>query len=321
MVEKKNSKKLKNFSPKSPFLLAPMANYTNVAFRVLCTQLGAGMVYTELISVKAIGYKNKKTDKLLDSCDEEKPIYCQLFGNEPKDFGNAISIIEKRFPERFEGYDLNAGCSVPKAKKGKYGSALMESPENIGKIIAEMNSKTEKPITIKMRLGFKKENFLDCALQAQDNGAVAICLHTRLGVDEFSVKARPEKIAELKKLVKIPVIGNGDITTAEQSLEIMKKTKCDSIMLGRAALNNPQIFGQSLALFEDKKFNLKSTNEIALDFLNLAQKFNLMPNDARPCVLSMIKNFEGSAKLRNEVALTKTISEMIDLIKKTEIKF
>ncbi|MDD4250877.1 MAG: tRNA-dihydrouridine synthase family protein, partial [Candidatus ainarchaeum sp.] len=231
--------KIDSLKIKDGAMLAPMADFTNIAFRSLCKEYGSILTYTELISCKSIIYKNKKTKKMLKVNGKEKPVFLQLFGNDPKDFFDAISIIENdKELNNFDGYDLNAGCSVPKAVKGKYGCYIMQFPKLVGEIIKEMKRATKKPITIKMRLGFEKENFVEVAKQAQKAGVSAICLHARLGSQGYGGKANWEKIKELKKSVDILVIGNGDVNTIEDYIKIKKETNCDFVMIGHVCGRN-----------------------------------------------------------------------------------
>ncbi len=291
-----------------------MADYTNVAFRTLAKEYGASLTYTELISCKSIIHKNKKTKKMLGVSEKEKPVFLQLFGNSPNDFSKAIRIVEKNYPKNFVGYDLNAGCSVPKAIKGKYGSYLMNFPKLVGEIISEM-SVFEKPVSIKMRLGFGEENFLEVAEQAIANGVNAITLHPRFGKQLYSGKADWEKIKELRKNTpkKIRIIGNGDVNNVEDYCEMKKTTSCDFVMIGRASMGNAFLFKQ-IKKFEEKKPILERTKneyyEEGKRYLELAKKFDLKANDVRPYFISFAKSIPGAKKIRNDFALSKTINEI-----------
>ncbi|MFA5357857.1 MAG: tRNA-dihydrouridine synthase family protein [archaeon] len=317
-------KKIGSLKFGSEVFLAPMAGYTNIAFRTLCSEYGAAMVYTELISAKAIAMRNKKTFKMMRTGEKENPVVLQLFGNDPKDFGKAIKIVEemekkKKAEFQFDAYDLNCGCSVPKALKGKYGVILMEKPKLIGKIISEMASKTEKPVMLKIRAGWKNETFLECSREAEKNGAKAIAMHPRFGTEDYSVQAIWEKIKVLKESVKIPIIGNGDIKNSEDVFRMKKETNCDYEMIGRAAIGNAFIFAQSNALLKDQTVPQKLRKESFSEgerFLELINCFNLGVNDAKPYFVALAKGFEGAAVTRNEFALAKSLEE----IKKIFIK-
>lgn len=293
--------------------LAPMADYTNVAFRELCKEYGASLVYTELISAKALTMKNKKTSQLILTSEKEKPVFLQLFGNNPDDFAKAVNFVEKKFPEKFAGYDLNAGCSVPKAKKGIYGSYLMNYPKLIGNIVQAMKFETKKPVTVKMRLGVNEETFLDCAKEAEGAGVDAVCLHARLGVDGYSGKVRWEKIKELKEKISIPVIGNGDINSAEDVLRIKKETNCDYVMIGRSAIGNAFIFTQIQQALAGKKVferTQQEKNKESEKYLKLAEKYGLKLNDVRGYFFNWVKGEKGAPQKRNLISQVNNISEL-----------
>lgn len=293
--------------------LAPMADYTNVAFRTLAKEYGAALVYTELTSSKGLLMKSKRTEEMLSVSEKEKPVFLQLFGSNPNDFEKAITIVEKKYPENFAGYDLNAGCSVPKAQKGKYGCLLMEDPQNVGHILASMKKSTSKPITLKMRLGLNTETFLEVAKEAEKANVDAITLHARFGKEGYSGKANWEKILQLKENISVPLIGNGDIKTPQDVLKIKKQTDCDFEMIGRAATGNAFFFKQANDLIKKKKISEKTKEETYKEgkrFFELASEFSLKPNDVRPYFIALAKGFTGAGELRGKFGLSKTIEEM-----------
>ncbi|MCX6803477.1 MAG: tRNA-dihydrouridine synthase family protein [Candidatus Diapherotrites archaeon] len=311
-------------------LLAPMADYTNIAFRTLAKEYGAALTYTELISAKALTMKSKRTQQMLLVSEKEKPVFLQLFGSNPQDFKKAIRFVEEKYPMHFAGYDLNAGCSVPKALKGKYGCSLMNEPKLIGEIISAMKEELirarsinlasekktaslKKPVTLKMRLGLKNENFLEIATLAEAAGVDAITLHPRLGKDGYSFDADWKKIKLLKENVKVPVIGNGDIKKASDALQMKKETGCDFVMIGRGAIGNAFIFKQVNSLFigeEEPKRTLEEVFSEGKKFLSYAKEFNLKTNDIRPYFIGMSKGLIGATVLRNRFGLSKTIEEI-----------
>lgn len=298
--------------------LAPMAGYTNTAFRALCREYGAAMVYTDLISAKAVAMKSKKTFKMMRTSEKEKPIALQLFGDCPQGFGKAIKIVEEmesgeKAEFGFDAYDLNCGCSVPKALKGKYGVMLMEKPELVGEIISEMRSRTKKPVMLKMRLGYKTETFLEVAEEAEKAGASAIALHPRLGTEGYSAEARWEKIRELKESTKVPVIGNGNVAVAADVPRMKKETGCDFEMIGRAAIGNAFLFRQANALLKKAEAPEKCRKEIFVEgkrFLELIKGCKLGINDAKPYFIGLAKGFEGAAETRNRFATARSIEEI-----------
>jgi len=302
--------------------LAPMADYTNVAFRTLAREYGAALVYTELTSAKGILMKSKRTHSMLAVSDSEKPVFLQLFGYRPTDFADAIKLVEKNYSENFAGFDLNAGCSVPKAMKGKYGCTLMNDSQNVGQIISSMKSQTNKPVTIKMRLGLNEDTFLDVAHAAIDNKVDAITLHARFGSQGYSGEADWKKIKLLKeetKKHKIPIIGNGDIKSPSDVLLIKKETNCDFEMIGRAVMGNAYFFKQANALLAGKEPLLKNFSESKKEgerFLELAKEFNLGPNDLRPYFLGLSKGLIGASSLRNSFGLSKTNEDIQNIFEK-----
>lgn len=315
--------KIGSLKIKEGAFLAPMADYTNIAFRTLCKKYGAALVYTELTSVKGLIHKNKKTPKLLEVNELEKPVFLQLFGNNPSDFEKAISFVEKNYSNNFSGYDLNAGCSVPKAKKGKYGSYLLNYPKLVGNIIKKMKSSTDKPITLKMRLGLNKETFLECAKEAEKSGVDAICLHARLGEEGYSGKANWSKIYELKNEINVSIIGNGDIISIEKALEMKKETNCDFLMIGRASMGNAFIFKQiKEGLLKNKIIQRNFETKIieAKEFIDLSKQFNLGINELKGYFISWVKGEKDALKLRNEIVLAKNFEEIENVIIKIESK-
>jgi len=298
--------------------LAPMADYTNIAFRTLAKDYGAALVYTELISAKALNMKNKRTEEMLRVSEKEKPVFLQLFGSTPEDFSKAILMVEKKYSENFAGYDLNCGCSVPKAQKAKYGCMLMDDPLNVGQILRAMKNATNKPVTIKMRLGLKKETFMEVAMEAVKAEVDAITLHPRFGEDGFSKNANWEKIFSLKEQYDIPVIGNGDIKNPKDILLMKKMTSCDFEMIGRSAIGNAFFFKQANAVLQKKEVPQKKFEDFKEEgerFLEYIKEFSLGPNDARPYFIALSKGLVGASFLRNKFGMSKTINEMEEIFK------
>lgn len=293
-------------------MLAPMADYTNIAFRTLAHEYGASLVFTEFVSAKALLFKNKKTTKMIKVSDKEKPVMLQLFGTKPDDIGEAIKIVEKNYPNHFAGYDLNAHCAVPKAHKGNYGAYLLDYPKLVGEIMQSMRSATEKPVSLKIMLGNKKENYLEIAKIAQENGADAICLHPRIGPG-YAMIPKIEDIKILKNEMKIPVIGNGGINSVDSYKKMLNETGCDFAMVGRAALGNAFLFKQIKEFEDEKKITLRTKEDIALEgkrYFELAKEFGLQVNDIRGYFIALASDFEGAKDLRNKFAVSKTIKDI-----------
>lgn len=235
-----------NLKLDNPYILAPMAGVTDLPFRLLCKEQGAGLLCMEMISAKALLYKNKNTKALLKIHPEEYPVSLQLFGSEP----DVISEIAKEIePLPFQVLDINMGCPVPKIVKNGEGSALMNDPKRVYEIVSKTAKATKKPVTVKIRKGFNDEsvNAVEIAKIIEDAGGAAVAVHGRTREQYYSGKADWEIIRKVKEAVSIPVIGNGDVTDGDSAIRMRKETGCDGVMIGRAAQGNPWIFSELLA--------------------------------------------------------------------------
>ena len=237
--------KIGNVEMQNPLVLAPMAGVTDLPFRVLCKEQGAGLICMEMVSAKAILYKNKNTEDLMTIHPGEHPVSLQLFGSDPEILAQIAAQIEER---PFDILDFNMGCPVPKVVNNGEGSALMKDPALVRKIVTGMVKAVKKPVTVKIRKGFNEEsaNAVEIAKILEDCGVAAIAVHGRTRAQFYSGKADWDIIRQVKEAVSIPVIGNGDVVDAASAEALVEQTGCDGIMIGRGAEGNPWIFKQIL---------------------------------------------------------------------------
>ncbi|MCD8012857.1 MAG: tRNA dihydrouridine synthase DusB [Lachnospiraceae bacterium] len=231
-------------------ILAPMAGVTDLPFRLLCREQGAGLVCSEMVSAKAIYYKNKNTDVLMATSPEERPVSIQLFGSDPDIISEMAAAIEDR---PFDILDFNLGCPVPKVTRNGEGSALMRNPKLVEEILTKTVRAIKKPLTVKLRRGFSEDeiNAVEIARIAEASGVSAVAVHGRTREQFYSGRADWDIIRQVKEAVKIPVIGNGDIDSPQAAKRMLEETGCDSVMVGRAARGNPWLFHRIRAYLED----------------------------------------------------------------------
>ena len=230
-----------NIRLSAPVALAPMAGITDMPFRIICKELGCGLVVSEMVSAKGLLYKNVKTFDMLRIAQEERPAAIQLFGSNPMELARAAKIVEA---DGADIIDFNMGCPVPKIVNNGEGSALMKNPQLAYEILARMADSVKIPVTVKIRVGWDEKNINapEIALLAEKAGVAAIAVHGRTREQYYNGKADWSIIKKVKETVKIPVFGNGDILTAADGLRMLKETGCDGLMIGRGADGNPWIF-------------------------------------------------------------------------------
>ena len=230
-----------NVTLENNVILAPMAGVTDLPFRLLCRQQGAGLVCMEMVSAKAIYYNNKNTEELLEVHPEELPVSLQLFGSDPEIVADMAARIQER---PYAILDFNMGCPVPKVVNNGEGSALMKNPKLVEQILTALVRAVKKPVTVKIRKGFDDSciNAVEIAKIAESCGVAAIAVHGRTRAQYYSGDADWNIIRQVKEAVRIPVIGNGDVTGPESALAMLEETGCDGVMVGRAAQGNPWIF-------------------------------------------------------------------------------
>ncbi len=245
------SKSGKTVKLDNPFILAPLAGITDGPFRRICRQMGAALVYSEMVSAKGLWYKDKNTEKLLQILDGEEPVAFQIFGHEPEIIAYAAEVLAER---KNVILDINMGCPVPKVVKNGEGSALMRDPDLVYKVARAAVSHTDKPVTIKIRAGWDENsiNAVEVAKAAEAAGVSAVAVHGRTREQFYNGKADWSVIAAVKEAIDVPVIGNGDVTSGESAMRMMAETGCDFVMIGRGALGNPWIFEELAAVWNEQ---------------------------------------------------------------------
>lgn len=312
--------KIGNVELDSPVALAPMAGVTDLPFRILCREQGCGLMCTEMVSAKALLYKNRNTKPLLETKPEERPVAVQLFGSDPEIMSEMALMLEEG---PYDIIDVNMGCPVPKIVNNGEGSALMKNPKLAGEILSAMTRKLKKPVTVKFRKGFNDEsvNAVEFAKMAEQSGAAAVAVHGRTREQFYSGKADWDIIRQVKEAVSIPVIGNGDIFTPQDAGRMMEETGCDGVMVARGAKGNPWIFSRIDHYLKTRevlpKQGPEEVKQMILRHAELLVAFKgeyTAMREMRKHVSWYTAGYPHSAALRNEINLVETMEELTELV-------
>ena len=313
--------KIGNLNIADPVFLAPMAGYTNLPFRLMAKAYGAGAVITEMVSAKGLYYRDKKTASLMVTCEEESPAGLQIFGSDPGVIEEVVAKYTNETPFAF--LDFNAGCPAPKIVKGGDGSALMQNPKLLGEIIKRIKKVSNKPVTVKTRIGWDAHsvNIREVADVIAEAGADAHTIHGRTRSAYYSGEANWDVIADVAKHSPIPIILNGDINSGEKAREAFERTGCAGIMVGRAAVGNPFIFREIAAALKGEPIPDPPTPaeqiQAALKHANLLEKALYQPAavmEMRKHLVAYTKGLKNAAALRTQIFQTETKEAICGLL-------
>lgn len=303
--------KIGNVELENNIFLAPLAGFTDLPFRLLCKEMGAGLVFTEMVSAKGMYYEDEKTRTLTRTDERERPVALQIFGSDPKIMSD---IVQRKINPREDIaiLDINMGCPAPKIVKNNDGSALMKDPILVEKILKELVRVSEKPVTLKIRKGYDSDNIngIEIAKIAEACGVSAVSIHARTRDMFYSGEADWDYIRKTKEEISIPLIGNGDIYEAEDGLRMLEYTKCDAILIGRGSMGNPWIFKRIINLLEGKEDEVPGKEEIihlAIRHLDMVCDYKgerVGVNEMRKHISSYLKGLKNSSQLKNLINKT-----------------
>lgn len=318
--------KIGNITINNRIVFAPMAGVSNISYRTIIKEMGAGLIYSEMISSTGITYGSKKTINLINFNEKERPISIQIFGHDTNSFVTAAKYIEENFHPDI--IDINMGCPVPKvAIKSQAGSALLKNPDKIYEIVKSVVENTNTPITVKIRSGWDENNInaIEVAKKIELAGASAIAIHARTRSQGYSGTADWNIIKQVKENVKIPVIGNGDIKTIEDAKRMLETTNCDAIMIGRATLGNPWFIKECIEYVENDNIIPTPTPKEKInmikrhyELLKQYENTNVALLEIRTHALWYLKGIPNTKEIKNKIVTCKTEEELINTINSIE---
>ena len=314
--------KIGNVEIKNQVVLAPMAGISNTSYRKIIKEMGAGLIYAEMVSDKAITHYNEKTLDLLKMSDEERPIAQQIFGSDVSSFVQAAKIIEEKMHPDI--IDINMGCPVPKvALRAQAGSALLKDPDKIYEIVSAVVKAVSIPVTVKIRSGWDEKhiNAVEVAKKCEEAGASAIAIHARTRSQGYSGQADWAIIKAVKEAVKIPVIGNGDVTSCYKAKEMLDYTGCDAVMIGRGVLGNPWLIKECVEYIESGKLPQTVTFIEKIEMIKrhyqllIADKNEKLASlEIRSFIIWYLKGLPQSKEIKNKICQSQTSQEMFNII-------